>query len=69
MKKSKNLYSYDYEKVGHGFGVVFDKSDRMSQLGGLAPFLAFLKKGKFRDRLQAKFGEEKAKSMLQLMQG
>jgi hypothetical protein len=50
------------------YGIVFDsKPDaRLSQFGGLAPILEFLKKGKIRARLEEFYGEKRARSLLQL---
>lgn len=63
-------YPYDFDQVEREFGVVFEPArDKISQFGGLAPFIAFLKKGEFRKRLAAEFGDEKARSMLQLLLG
>lgn len=63
-------YPYDFDQVEREFKVVFDPSpDKISQFGGLAPFVAFLKKGRFRERLAAEFGEEKARTMLQFVLG
>jgi hypothetical protein len=39
-------YSYDFAQVEREFGVVFDPApNKISQFGGLAPFIVFLKKG------------------------
>jgi hypothetical protein len=66
----KQSYPYDFEQVERDFGIVFDPDpNKMSQFGGLAPFVAFLKKGKFRDRLRGHFGDEKARSILQFVLG
>jgi len=63
-------HSYDFDQVEREFGVVFNPApDKISQFGGLAPFIAFLKKGDFRKRLVAEFGDEKARSVLQLLLG
>lgn len=53
------------------FGVVFDERPdaRLSQFGGVSPVLAFLKKGKFRERLAGQLGDKRARSCLQLMLG
>ena len=69
MKKSRNSYEYDYVQVEKEFGIVFDRSRKISQFGGLSPLIAFLKKGHFRERLTAEFGSEKARTMLQLLLG
>lgn len=63
-------YPYDFGQVEREFGVVFDPSpDKISQFGGMAPFVAFLKKGKLLERLTAEFGKEKARTMLQFVLG
>jgi hypothetical protein len=63
-------YSYDFDQVEREFGVVFDPApNKISQFGGLAPFVAFLKKGKFRERLAEEFGDEKARTILQFVLG
>jgi Transposase DDE domain group 1 len=63
------MFQYNYEKVLKEFGVEFDRRPIVSQFGGLAPFLAFLNKGQFRRRLAEQFGEQKARSIIQLMIG
>ena len=60
---------YDFEEVKREFGVVFEPSNKVSQFGGMAPFIAFLKKGNFKERLKAEFGYEKARSILQFCLG
>ena len=63
-------YSYDFDQVEREFGVVFDPApNKISQFAGLAPFIAFLKKGRFRERLSAEFGDEKARTILQFALG
>jgi len=69
MKSIQNPHHYDYGKVEKEFGVLFDRSSKISQFGGLAPLIAFLRKGRFKERLTIEFGEEKARSMLQLILG
>src|SRR4051812_41643475 len=69
MKKPNNPHQYDFGKVEKEFGVVFERSDKISQFGGLAPLIAFLRKGHFKERLSEEFGAEKARSMLQLILG
>lgn len=51
------------------FGVLFSPSANLSQIAGLEPFLAFLKKGKFRDRWTEQFGIYQARSMMQFVLG
>lgn len=50
------------------YGIVFDTRPdaRLSQFGGVAPILEFLKKGRVRQRLAEIYGEKKARSLLQL---
>lgn len=62
-------HEYDFEEVKREFGVVFEPSNKVSQFGGMAPFIAFLKKGNFRERLRAEFGWEKARTILQFTLG
>ena len=59
----------DSAKILREFGVIFDKKNNMSQFGGLAPFLAFLEKGKFRKRFEAEFGYYQARTMMQFILG
>ena len=63
------MFQYNYESVLKEFGVEFDPRPIVSQFGGLAPFLAFLTKGQFRRRFAEQFGEQKARSIIQLMIG
>lgn len=65
----KNGYQYDFNKVEAEFKLVFERSDRLSQFGGLYVLLEFLRKGRFKNRLTSLFGEEKARSILQLLIG
>jgi hypothetical protein len=66
----KQAYPYDFDKVEQEFRVVFDPApNKISQFGGLAPFIAFLKKGKFRERLREAFGNEKARTIVQFILG
>lgn len=62
-------FPYDYEAIRKEFGVVFEPSNKVSQFGGVAPFIAFLKKGRFRERLAEQFGVEKARTILQFCLG
>lgn len=59
----------DSAKILREFGVIFDKKSNMSQFGGLATFLAFLEKGKFRKRFEAEFGYYQARTMMQFILG
>jgi hypothetical protein len=63
------MFQYNYDRVMKEFGVAFDRRPIVSQFGGLAPFLAFLSKGQFRRRFAEQFGEQKARSIIQLMIG
>ena len=66
----KNTFPYSAEDVRRDFGIEFaEAGDKISQFGGLAPFIAFLKKGRFRERLTGEFGVEKTRSILQLALG
>lgn len=51
------------------FGIVFDSSPKISQLGGLRILTEFLDKGKFFERLQKNFGSQKARTVLQTLLG
>ncbi len=59
----------DSTKILREFGVIFDKKSNMSQFGGLAPFLAFLEKGKFQKRFEEEFGYYRARTMMQFILG
>jgi len=66
----KQSYPYDFDKVEREFRIVFEPSpDKISQFGGLSVFIAFLKKGRFRERLCEEFGDEKARTILQFVLG
>jgi hypothetical protein len=60
---------HESAKILKEFGIIFDPKHNISQLGGLAPFLAFLKKGKFYSRLQKEFGSQRARTALQFVLG
>lgn len=60
---------YDYDALAKEFGVLFEPSNKVSQFGGVAPFIAFLKKGNFRARLAEQFGVEKSRTILQFCLG
>ena len=62
-------FQYDYEAITREFGVIFEPSNKVSQFGGVAPFIAFLEKGKFKERLTREFGLEKARTILQFCLG
>lgn len=51
------------------FGIIFDPQQTMSQFGGLVTFIAFLEKGKFRERLEQEFGLFKGRSLMQFILG
>jgi Transposase DDE domain group 1 len=59
----------DAAAVLEKFGVLFSPSLNLSQVAGLEPFLAFLSKGKFRDRWAAQFGVYRSRSMMQFVLG
>ena len=63
------MFQYNYDKIMREFGVEFDRRPIVSKFGGLAPFLAFLTKGPFRRRFAEQFGEQKARSIIQLLIG
>ena len=44
-------------------GIIFDENLNISQFGGLEPFIKFLEKGNFRERLQTQFGPYQARSI------
>ena len=49
--------------------IVFDPNMKATQFSGAAPFLAFLKKGKIRSRLEKEFGAYRARSIMQILVG
>lgn len=51
------------------FNVIFDSNARFSQVGGLEPFMVFLRKGKFLERWESQFGTYRARTMLQFILG
>lgn len=51
------------------FGVLFSPTLNLSQVAGLEPFLAFLTKGKFRQRWAEEFGPYRSRSMMQFVLG
>jgi hypothetical protein len=51
------------------FGIIFDHRRNLSQFGGLATLIAFLDKGKIRERLKKEFGYHRARSMMQFILG
>jgi len=59
----------DATSILREFGVIFSPSANLSQVGGLEPFLAFLRKGKFRERWEQQFGPYQARTMLQFILG
>lgn len=67
--QSMETQHYDFEAIAREFGVVFEPTKKVSQFGGLEPFLALLRKGRIRERLAAEFGEEKARTLTQFLVG
>lgn len=59
----------DSADILRDFGVLFSPSNNLSQVAGLEPFLAFLKKGNFRNRWAQQFGPYQARSMMQFVLG
>lgn len=59
----------DSASILKDFGVLFSPSTNLSQVAGLEPFLAFLKKGNFRNRWTQQFGFYRARSMMQFVLG
>lgn len=57
------------DQIRREFGVEFDGSGKVSQFGGLAPFLSFLDKAGIRKRLEAKFDKYAAGALMQLLVG
>lgn len=51
------------------YGIIFDSQQKLSQFGGLASFIAYLKKGEFRERLEREFGPFKGRSLMQFILG
>jgi hypothetical protein len=49
--------------------IIFDPNMKATQFSGAAPFLAFLKKGKIRSRLEKEFGVYRARSIMQILVG
>lgn len=62
-------FSKDSATILREFGVMFSSTARLTQFAGLEPFMAFLNKGRFRERWQEQFGEYRARTMLQFVLG
>ena len=50
------------EKIKQKFKVEFRSTAKVSQVGGAAVFIAFLREARFKDRLEAEFGKACARA-------
>ena len=57
------------EKIKQKFKVEFRQTAKVSQVGGAAVFVAFLREARIKERLQAEFGEPCARAILQVALG
>ena len=59
----------EIEKTLADFGIVYNKKNNMSQLGGFKVLLEILKRGQYFERLSELFGPYKARTILQSVLG
>lgn len=63
------MHGFSAEEMRKAYKIEFDRRGKISQFGGVKPFVEFLKKGQFKERLQKQFGEQKTRAMLQFLVG
>jgi hypothetical protein len=70
MKPTSNLSDKSaINALRNEFGIEYDRSGKISQFGGIEIFLEFLRQGSFKARFTAKFGSQKARTLLQILIG